>query len=290
MLLGATGLTQGEEVFFNELRRHADIRSPRAYYEGSEPNHCRSIVLLDDLAHEGWAFPEPMTNSVSEDDARDMVEQMALYHGTFWDSRTAPQARARLQTPLAVQKRLNRVALFPRRVRLGLKRARDLAPSSIWRRRDELWPAVMNSLHRSGEEGPQTLLHHDVHLGNWLRDPHGRMGLYDWQVLCRGHWAIDVSYTLIVGLAIDDRRNWEQDLLQHYLKTLTDQAVPSVPTHAQAMHEYRKHPMHAYAFGVFTNGQPWYLPELQPSNYTRQSIERILVALGDLDTLNEWRR
>lgn len=50
---------------------------------------------------------------------------------------------------------------------------------------------------------------------------------------------------------------------------------------------YRRHPMHAYAFGVFTNGQPWYLPELQPPDYTRQSIERILIALEDLRTLDE---
>lgn len=163
---------------------------------------------------------------------------MAAYHGTFWDSRSAPDAIARLQTPFAVQQRLNRVARFPRRVRKGLERARSLAPSSIWRRRGELWPAVMHSL-KTSEAGPQTLLHHDVHLGNWLRDPQGRMGLYDWQVLCRGHWAIDVSYAMVVGLATEDRRSWEQDLIQHYRKALGDHGVSSLPSHAEAMSLYR---------------------------------------------------
>jgi thiamine kinase-like enzyme len=245
-------------------------------------------VVLEDLAHDGWTFPDPMTNRITERDAADMIEQMASYHAAFWNGRTAPAAVRRLQTPLRIQQRLNRAALFPRRTRVGLERAKQLVPTSIWNRRDELWPAVMHSLQIS-QNGPQTVLHQDVHIGNWLRDHNGRMGLYDWQILARGHWAIDVSYALIVGLDTDDRRAWEQDLIQHYITTLAEHGVTDPPSHADALLDYRRHPMHAYAFGLFTNGQPRYLPELQPQDYTHRSIERITTALEDLNTLNALR-
>lgn len=285
MLLGVTGLTDSEAIFFTELRPEVELRSPRAYYAACDPATCRSIVVLEDLAHAGWTFPDPMTNNISEHDATDMIEQMAAYHAAFWNGHTAPDALARLQTPLAVQERLNRAAFFPKRTRVGLERAKHLVPTAIWQRRDELWPAVMRSLKLS-LNGPQTLLHQDVHIGNWLRDPDGRMGLYDWQVLARGHWAIDVSYALIVGLDTDDRRAWERDLLNHYVNLLAEHGVPNPPTTAQAYDDYRRHPMHAYAFGLFTNGQPRYLPELQPADYTERSIRRITVALDDLATLD----
>jgi hypothetical protein len=285
MLLGVTGITEGEALFFNELRPEVELRSPHAFYAACDPLSCRSIVVLDDLAHAGWSFPDPMDNVITERDAIDMVEQMAIYHAAFWDGRAQPAALARLQTPLAIQRRLNRAALFPRRTRIGLERAQHLVPDSVWRRRDELWPAVMRSLQLS-LRGPQTLLHQDVHIGNWLRDPDGRMGLYDWQILGRGHWAIDVSYALIVGLEAADRRAWEHDLLARYVTALGEHGVADPPSAALAFEEYRRHPMHAYAFGLFTNGQPRYLPELQPAEYTQRSIERITVALEDLATLD----
>jgi Phosphotransferase enzyme family len=285
MLLGVTGITEGEALFFNALRPEVELRSPSAHYAACDPTTCRSIVVLEDLAHAGWTFPDPMNNPIAERDAIDMIDQMAAYHAAFWDGRTAATALARLQTPLAIQQRLNRAALFPKRTLVGLERARHLVPAGIWQRRDELWPAVMRSLQLS-LRGPQTLLHQDVHIGNWLRDPDGRMGLYDWQILGRGHWAIDVSYALVVGLDTDDRRSWERDLLNQYVTALSEHGVANPPTAAEAYAHYRRHPMHAYAFGLFTNGQPRYLPELQPADYTERSIQRITVALQDLATLD----
>lgn len=226
-----------------------------------------------------------MDNPITERDAIDMVEQMASYHAAFWNGHTAPDAVARLQTPLAIQQRLNRAARFPKRTRVGLERAQQIVPASIWQRREELWGAVMRSLEVS-RQGPQTVLHQDVHIGNWLRDPDGRMGLYDWQILGRGHWAIDVSYALIVGLAPEDRRAWERDLIAHYATTLTEHGINDAPGPSAAFEDYRRHPMHAYAFGLFTNGQPRSLPELQPQDYTERSIERITTALDDLGTLD----
>jgi hypothetical protein len=37
--------------------------------------------------------------------------------------------------------------------------------------------------------------------------------LYDWQGIGAGGWALDLSYALSAGLDIEDRRNWERDLI-----------------------------------------------------------------------------
>src|SRR3989442_2574692 len=132
---------------------------------------------MEDLAARGWTFPDPMDDSVSERDAADMIDQMATYHAAFWRGHGNGDALDRLPSALEFQQRLNARAGFARRFRRGLERSREVIPAALWRRRDEIWPAVMRSLELN-VRGPQTLLHQDVHQSNWLRDPEGRIGLY----------------------------------------------------------------------------------------------------------------
>lgn len=286
ILLGLSGITTGEATFFNELRPHVDLRSPSGYYAVADERTCRSIVLMEDLSASGWTFPDPLADVVSEADATDMVEQLANYHAAFWNGGRAPEALRRLPTSLRFQQRLNERSGFARQFERGVTRSKRHLPSRLVTRRDELWPAVMRSLERNGE-GPVTLLHQDLHHGNWLRDPEGRMGLYDWQCVARGGWAMDVAYALIVPLDPADRRAWQEDLVRHYLVLLQDRGVPDVPSFIEAWADVRRQPMHAFAFGLFTNGQPRFAPELQPRDYTLRCIERLGMAVQEWESL-DW--
>ena len=86
------------------------------------------------------------------------------------------------EKPLLVNiKQLLSVIRFVRQNGLrGIERGRSVMPPALYRRKHEILPATMRSL-RLNSTGTLTLLHQDVHQGNWLRDPDGRMGLYDWQ-------------------------------------------------------------------------------------------------------------
>jgi hypothetical protein len=285
ILLGLTGIVSGETTFFNDLRPRVDLRSPKGYFAASDPRSCRSIVMLEDLSVRGWSFPDPMQDRVTEDDAREMVDQMAAYHAAFWNGGAAPGSLGRMASSLLFQERLNRRAMFSRRFHVGLDRSLDKLPASLQSRRDEIWPAFMRSLELN-VQGPQTLLHQDLHQGNWLRDPEGLMGLYDWQCVARGGWALDVAYALVATLATEDRRAWERDLFERYADALRERGVPDAPDTDTAWLDYRRQPLHAFVFGVFTNGQPRFAPELQPRDYTLRSIERIGAAVDDLGTLD----
>lgn len=284
MLLGITGIAEGESVFYNHARPSLTLRSPNAYYSGYDPRTHRSLLLLEDLTTRDWTFPDPLKNRVTRADAEDMVSEMASYHGALWDSPRLNGDLAPVRPALEWQETLNRRVGFEKRTLTGLERAKDVVPGTLFDQRHAIYRAFMHSLklHRSG---PATLLHQDLHLGNWLRDDSGRMGLYDWQCVARGNWALDYSYALAGALATDDRRNWEEDLLRSYLEQLRDANVRSAPTFDEAWLAYRQQSMHGWVFGLFTLGGSRFEPELQPRDYTLAAIERISRHVADLDSV-----
>lgn len=288
LLLGITDIAEGEQAFYDRVRPRLELRSPRAFYSGFDRRTRRSLVILEDLAEQGWSFPDPMANPVSRSDAEDMVGELAAYHAALWESPQFAGDLATLKDAASWQRDLDRRVSFRARTLRGFDRAADVLPAGLVRRRDEIYPALHRALalHASA---PRTLLHQDPHLGNWLRDPTGRMGLYDWQCVATGHWALDVSYALAGGLAPTDRADWEADLVRIYVDHLTKNGVPSPPSYEDAWLSYRQQPMHAFVFGLFTLGGTRLEPELQPREYTRAAIARIGRAVAELGTLDALR-
>jgi hypothetical protein len=284
LLLGITGITEGEATFYTAARPAVKLRSPHAYYAGYDPKSHRSMVLMEDLSERGWTFPDPMNNPVTRTDAEDMVAEMAAYHGAFWDSPRFNTDLHKLRPALAWQETLNNKVGFAKRTLTGLDRAKDVVPDEFYAQRHRLYPAFMQSLalHASA---PATLLHQDLHLGNWLRDDTGRMGLYDWQCVARGHWALDYSYALAGALDTSDRREWQEDLLNLYLELLREAGARSVPNFDDAWLAYRQQCLHGVVFGLFTLGGSRFEPELQPRDYTLAAIARITRHAADLDAI-----
>jgi hypothetical protein len=284
MLLGVTGIAEGESVFYNHVRPELKLRSPHAYYSGYDRKSHRSLVILEDLTARGWTFPNPMSNTVGRNDAEDMASEMALYHGALWNSARFRNDLAPLRPAYEWQEYLNRKVGFEKRTLTGLERAKDVVNAKLYDQRDRLYPAFMRSLalHRTA---PPTLLHQDLHLGNWLRDENGRMGLYDWQCVAKGHWALDYSYAIGGSLTTGDRREWQEDLLRLYLEQLKHTGAAPVPSFDEAWRAYQQQTMHALAFALFTHGGSRFEPELQPKDYTLASIERIGQHVTDLESI-----
>ena len=284
LLLGVTDIAEGEAAFYNLIRSGLEIRSPRAYYAGFDRRTHRSIVLLEDLTDRGWTFPDPQHNKVTLHDAEDVVIEMATYHAALWES---PRLRTDLRALKKAdewQRNLNAKVGFERRTMKGFDRAREVIPERLFRQRDAFYASFMASLALHAT-APRTLLHQDLHLGNWLRDDNGRMGLYDWQCVATGHWALDYSYALAAALETDDRRNWQEPLLRLYLERLQDAGVAAPPSFDDAWLAYRQQPLHAFAFGLFTYGGSRFEPELQPKDYTLAAIGRIARHVDDLESL-----
>jgi hypothetical protein len=225
-----------------------------------------------------------MQELITRKDAEDMVDQMAYYHAAFWDDPRLTREFAQLPTSELFQQRLNDVGL-EKRARVGIERGRAVMPPALNRRKDELLPAVMRSLHLNST-GTLTLLHQDVHQGNWLRDRDGRMGLYDWQATAKGEWALDFSYAMSVNLTIGDRRAWERELLERYLGRLGEEGVSKPPSFDEAWLRYRQQPFHVVIFALFTIGAGRLQPDMQPKDYMMRCWERIATFVDDHDCLD----
>jgi hypothetical protein len=129
-----------------------------------------------------------------------------------------------------------------------------------------------------------------VHQGNWLRDPAGRMGLYDWQCVARGEWALDLSYAFAVNMPTEDRRAWEHDLLDRYLWRLGEEGVAKPPTKDEAFLRYRQQQFHIVMFTLLTIGAGKLQPAgMQPMDYMHRAWKRVAAFLDDHDCLDSLR-
>ncbi len=285
LMLVAGGVAESETIFYRDIRPQLDrLRSPSSYYAAFDPKTYRSFVVMDDLSAAGWAFPNPMQDTISRRDAEDMVDQMAYYHAAFWDDPRLSSQYGRLATTEIFQQRINNVGLLKAAHR-GLEHIEATTPPAIYRRREELIPTTMRALHLNST-GTPTLLHQDVHQGNWLRDPDGRMGLYDWQCVARGEWALDFAYAMSINLPVEDRRAWERELLERYLWRLGEEGVKDPPSFEQAWLRYRQQPFHVVIFSLLTIGAGRFQPVMQPKDYMARCWERIATFLDDHDSLD----
>ena len=138
------------------------------------------------------------------------------------------------------------------------------------------------AIHKTG---PQSLLHSDVHIGNWYQTGAGAMGLCDWQCLTKGHWSRDISYLLSAALTPEDRRAWERDLLLRYLTQLSAVIGRDI-SFDQAWNDYRRQMLHAFWMWTITLCHSPFLPAMQTKETTLEMISRIATAMSELESLS----
>ena len=277
----------GEAHFYSLIRPELRIEAPVGYHSAFDLRRGRSIHLLEDVVEtKGATFCNPR-HRIYRTQAEEIVSLLATLHGTYY---TSP----RLDTELAcVVQWTDQYSRMVRGVDLkkyhhrGFDKAADVIPEALRRRRHEVWPAIIRStaLHDSL---PHTIVHCDVHLGNWYTTVSGTMGLLDWQCLARGHWSRDLAYALSATLTIEDRRVWERDLIALYLDLF---AVHSGITIGfdEAWLRYRQQMFGALAFWTPTYAPPAFAPSnMQPPTTAVEMIRRFAQAIIDLESLDSF--
>jgi Phosphotransferase enzyme family len=286
LIVGLLGALDSETTFYNTIRPKLDIEAPRGHHAVFDRFSARSMLLLEDVATtRGARFGNPVTMKVDRAMAESMVRQMVTYHGAFWDGSGMDARELRwMPTSFVWQQRANAGVSFRGRSMVGLRRSAEFVPPVLLDRQREIYPAFMRSLELN-VRGPVTLLHSDVHLGNWYVTDKGQMGQYDWQAMVKGQWALDFSYAMTSALAIDDRRAWERDLIRLYLDELTATGV-AAPSFDEAFLAYRQQVFHALVFWLYTIGAGPLQPTMQPRDICEVNVERMASAAADLDSLD----
>ena len=198
-----------EAKFYESLAARVALRVPRAHvvrYEEDEGGAF--ILLLEDLAESGCTVSSG-PESPTPDAAAKALEELAAMHAHFEDGGTRRREAGWVPEPDPPSE------YGSMRLAEGLADHRErLTPA--FAEMAEVYIASKERLHEIWREGPQTVIHGDVHIGN-LFDDHGKIGFLDWGLVVVSTPLRDVSYFLNMCLSVEDRRGWERELIQHYL-------------------------------------------------------------------------
>ncbi|MGV9970173.1 phosphotransferase [Nocardia beijingensis] len=282
LTLDLAGIIGGEPGFFTHIRPGLDIEAPRGCHSAVDYRSGRSISLLEDIVStKGAAFCSPQT-PIDRAQIEDLLRTMATWHARYWDD-IELRRHQWLKSPQAHFANLDRLIGMSKRARVGARRAAAVVPETLARDHDRLYHALQRSL-QTASAGAQTFLHGDSHIGNTYITAGGRMGFTDWQVVLRGSWAYDVAYVIGSGLAVDDRRAWERELLAVYLDRLAACGAPA-PDFDTAWLAYRQQALYPYFIWLATIGHSAIQPKYQPDEICLGIIERTANAVLDLDAV-----
>src|SRR5215212_1058515 len=287
LLVGVTGAAGAEALFYSQIRSKLDIGAPAGYHGAWDPRSCRSMVLTEDIATaRGATFADATKLKVSRASAESMVAELAQYHGAMWEDRRLANEWNLMRADIWQQSFNARIG-FDRGALVGMRMLPELVPTQLQDRRSEIRSGLMRSLEINAR-GPLTLLHQDVHPNNWFTLPDGSLHLYDWQGIGRGGWALDVSYALSAGLEVQDRRDWERDLIALYVDQLR-LAGGRPPSVDEAFLAYRQQMFKGFVYWTYTYliGR---MSKMQTDAHVRKVVERTGQAMVDLESLDSLDR
>jgi aminoglycoside phosphotransferase (APT) family kinase protein len=268
-----------EARFYTQLRPQLDIEAPVCFHGVVDDQRMMSITVIEDLvATKNATFMTP-TETVTREMASQIVALLADVHGTF-ASQPAP---AFVKTYQRIWSDALGLANIKRYFVRAFSEGGDYFAPEIRTDANRAWDAVLRSIKQHDALQP-TVIHNDVHLGNWYRTGDTNLGLCDWQGIAYGHWSRDLAYALSTTLTVDDRRAWEHDLVVEYVDRLASRAQTTVVL-ADAWMGYRSQLWGALAFWAPTYSPPRLLPsDMQPREISGEMLHRISTACADHDS------
>jgi hypothetical protein len=252
------------------------IEHPTFYAGVVDRLRLNDMVVMDDVSPRG-AVLNDATRPLSVEEVANGLRGLARLHSRYWGLHDPEQHGLGWVSPCRAQ------LSFRLLVRLGctrgIPRLRAHLPAQI----ADLGPRGMIGYWRrhidSVQQGPQTFLHGDAHVGNTYTLPDGELGFYDWGVVRRGHWSFDVGYFIISALDPAVRQAHAPELVEAY-RTALDVPAAERPSRQEAWHRFRMSTPYGLAIWVTTGAEDGY----QDPEICQNLVARFGQAFLDLDT------
>lgn len=284
--LGALPLYENEVAFYMRLRTELAIETPQCLGGVHDVASGQFGLALENLERRAVLFPN-VTTPLAVDDIRSLLDTLAALHARYWNS-------PRFDTDLSWIQPHTRGSLYnlfndPNAVPALIRHEVDCNQfkrelvEGAGQTADGLYHEFRKlQQHQAGL--PQTVCHGDTHIGNTYllpadADTADRGGLIDWQLMSRGYCMHDVTYLLITGLSVKQRRENQQELLQYYLEQLAVNGVTQRPGFDETWLEYRRAAVWGVYIGWLTTPIENYGWDITVNNHIR-----LLTAYRDLDT------
>ena len=252
------------------------IEHPTFYAGVVDRLRLNDMVVMDDVTLRG-AVLNDATRPLSVEEVANGLRGLARLHSRYWGFHDPDRHGLGWVSPCRAQ------PTFRFLVRLGCTRGIPRLRAHLPEQIADLGAGGMIRYWRrhiaSVQQGPQTLLHGDAHVGNTYTLPDGELGFYDWGVVRRGHWSFDVGYFIISALDIATRQAHAPELVELY-RTALDVPESERPSREEAWHRFRMSTPYGLAIWVTTGAEDGY----QDPEICQNLAARFGQAFLDLDT------
>lgn len=231
-MVAALDMAVNEVAFFQHARPDLGEHDAPVVRHAHAGHGARHLIVMDDIAADGGEL-FALADDCDLGHAQGVIEALARLHAAFWES---PRFGTDLRFARTIFDRpgFGLLRLQFRKVRNALVGSDEHDLPSGVHRMIEIVNANDRALYRRWEEGSQTLIHGDSHLGNTFRDGTGRSGLLDWQVVGQAPGLREVSYFLTHSIPTALRRAHEDDLVRLYLDVLAAAGVTNPASYDEA--------------------------------------------------------
>jgi len=285
IVLGVSETALAEANFYNLVRPRIDFEAPTPRFARFDPKSFAYLIMMDDMAGKVTFLDE--RNTLNRAQAEAMVITLARLHGSFYESPELGTATLPFKRwPDWWAAMMHGAPDFPDFCDTGFEGSEKVMPARLFRRRAEIWPATEKSVERH-RVLPHTLIHSDVHYKNWYLTADDQMGLADWQLTTIGHWSRDFVFATTTALTVDQRRDWQEDLLRLYLDLMAEQGVRDTGFD-DALLNIRQQLFTALAFWTITLCPTGDMPAMQPERTTYEFLHRLETAIDDYDALDAF--
>ena len=271
----STGMGKREARFYAEAATHLSARVAAPYGSSWNEDGSAYLMLMEDLAESGCTFPG-WEDSEIPDHAQRMMDALAQLHAGHWESPLFDGPLSWIEPPM-------RSDFGPMLVRSALEQFGAEMPP-VFRAQAELYIAEAGALSDRLDQGPQTLVHGDSHLGNLFLDG-DRIGFLDWACVCRAPGLRDVAYFLCNSIPTELRRAEERPLLERYLQGLRNFGAPA-PPFDEAFDEYRRLVLCGWIAGTVTAAAG---SRMQSVETGLRAMNRSTRTIDDLETFDLLR-
>ena len=285
VLQAVCGGAKGEPDIFNLVRNVVNIETPVHLHAAYDPRSYAYIIVMQDMGGISDFCNEKSV--ISRAQAEKICNTLAKLHARYYESPDLGTLRLPFKTwPEFWADAVDGNPGWEEACDSAVDAAVDVIPPGVYKRRSEIWAKTQLSVARHNVL-PKTLVHCDVHLGNWYKAGNGDMGVTDWQAASIGHWSRDFIYAISTTLAIEDRRAWFDDLLNLYLAKMVEYGAPKI-NRDDALLNIRQQLMTTLAFWTITLRPAPNMPPMQPESISYALIKRITAAMDDMDALDAF--
>ncbi|MFK7977946.1 MAG: phosphotransferase [Halioglobus sp.] len=270
----STGMGRNEVQFYKHLSDELPVCVPHAYFADASEDATQYIMLLEHLEDRGCTFRNAR-NRYGEAYLKEVLAVFARMHGAYWNSErfetdlqwVTPPGRHEIAVPL-IEKALAR-------------HGEDMPP--VFSEMANLYIEQTDAVHNLWQTGTPTLIHGDVHDGNFYYDS-DQPGLLDWAIVSRGPAMRDVAYFL-TGSLRSEHQAWAKPLVEYYLQELSKHCTDA-PSFDEIWQQFQWHAAYVWVGSTVTlaMGEEW-----QPVKYVLAGLKQIHVSMESLGSVNAIR-